>query len=93
MLTTKVFDMHGASQRPKGGTLTSDELRQLRTSLGLTRKALAALLPVHWRTLLKWESGERKISAMAVKLLEQIRQNNKQPSNQRKPEQKRPKKK
>lgn len=52
--------------------MTGAELRQLREGRGLTRKALAEELGIHWRTLLKYERGERRIRPIVVKLLNKI---------------------
>jgi DNA-binding transcriptional regulator YiaG len=52
--------------------MTGPELHQQRLALGLTMKALADRLPVHWRTLQKWENGQRHISPLAAKRLEEV---------------------
>jgi DNA-binding transcriptional regulator YiaG len=52
--------------------MTGTDLRQRRQRLGLRRKAFAKLLDVHWKTVTKWELGERKISPMAAQLIERV---------------------
>jgi putative transcriptional regulator len=53
----------------KQGLLTNEEVRFLRTELGLSQKALAQTLSVAEITVRGWESGKAKISGPADRLL------------------------
>jgi DNA-binding transcriptional regulator YiaG len=50
------------------------DLMAMRQTLGLSRARLAEYLHVHYQTVAKWERGERRIPAMAVQLLDLLRQ-------------------
>ena len=47
-------------------------LYRLRTERGLTQIQLATLAEVHWRTILRWESGQVPIPALAARGLRQL---------------------
>ena len=49
------------------------ELKVLRARMGLTQAALAELLGVTWSTVARWETGQRRIPLIAVRLLECLR--------------------
>jgi DNA-binding transcriptional regulator YiaG len=46
--------------------------KQARLVLGLNQKQMATAMGVHRQTWVKWERGERRMNAAAVKLLERI---------------------
>jgi DNA-binding transcriptional regulator YiaG len=51
--------------------ITPDEIRQVRTRLGMTQVAFAAAMGVSRReTVAEWESGHRTPSGSAVRLME-----------------------
>jgi transcriptional regulator with XRE-family HTH domain len=49
--------------------VTPDQLRIQRRRFGLTQVELGMRLGVDGRTVRRWEAGDRKISAMAVRLI------------------------
>ena len=50
------------------------EIRSIRTRLGVSQAAFAALLNVPQKTAVSWESGTRKPSGAALKLLQLVKQ-------------------
>lgn len=54
---------HGSKFR--GVTITPEELTKAREAAGLTRTQLAVRCGVSERSVYRWESGERRITAMA----------------------------
>lgn len=46
--------------------------KQARQKLGITQKAMAALMGVHVQTWIKWEHGTRKMNRAAAELLRRI---------------------
>ena len=52
--------------------MTAKQLKALRTQLHLTQPVLAEKLGVHSMSLSRWETGQRPIPLMAVKLLAYI---------------------
>jgi putative transcriptional regulator len=52
--------------------VSPEQVRALRTRLGLTQAGMAARLGVHLRTYQQWEYGRRTPSAAARKLLEGV---------------------
>lgn len=50
------------------------QAKQIRQALGLTWKGLAERLGVHWRTVAKWERGERAITTRTAKQLQGLLQ-------------------
>lgn len=67
--------VHGARRaawqatQQKRVQMTPDDFRRARKALGLTQIALAQRMGAGRRTIQNWESGERKIPEIAVKLL------------------------
>jgi DNA-binding transcriptional regulator YiaG len=62
---------HGAARRGKAGEagdMTSEQLKRLRSELGLSLAEAARMVEVTPRTWARWESGERAIPRGAVKL-------------------------
>jgi DNA-binding XRE family transcriptional regulator len=53
--------------------MTPLELKEARSSLGLTQEKLATELGVHRFTVLRWESGEHKIPRMLDLALKQLK--------------------
>jgi DNA-binding transcriptional regulator YiaG len=53
----------------KGKTMTKEQLKQHRLSLGLTVKQMAAALNTPYRTYQSWELGERGMSDMVQEVL------------------------
>ena len=49
------------------------EIRSIRTRLGVSQSAFAALLNVPQKTAVSWESGTRKPSGAALKLLQLVK--------------------
>lgn len=50
--------------------MTGTELRRMRTAAGLSQRALAARLGVHWNTLARWERDElpiRDVVALSIR--------------------------
>jgi DNA-binding transcriptional regulator YiaG len=52
--------------------MTGQDLKRWREAQGLTPQALAALIPCHWRTVYKWERGERGLSPMVQARLKDV---------------------
>ncbi len=52
--------------------MTGPELKAARERLGWSRHKLAHMLDVDYVTLYRWETGSRKIGAMAAELLRRI---------------------
>ncbi len=50
------------------------KIRSIRTRLGVSQSAFAALLNVPQKTAVSWESGTRKPSGAALKLLQLVNQ-------------------
>ena len=68
--------------------MTADEIRTLRTRLGLTQEQLAANLGVSWATVQRWEKGKTKPSPLAEARLRELferieRERKEQPMNRR----------
>jgi DNA-binding transcriptional regulator YiaG len=65
--------MTKATRRPKGRRpelrVSAEELKTLRDRLGLTQAELAELIGVGWNTIARWETAQREIPPMAMKLL------------------------
>ena len=58
--------------------MTGEELRQIRTAMGLSQAALAERLGVRQNSLARWESGQkwrggRRISEPIARLIRQIK--------------------
>jgi len=49
--------------------MTGDELRAMRARFGMTREEFAALLRVKPPSVLRWETGERRITEHTALLL------------------------
>jgi DNA-binding transcriptional regulator YiaG len=45
------------------------QLKARRAEMGLTQAALAEQLGVTWNTVARWETGQRRIPELAVRLL------------------------
>jgi DNA-binding transcriptional regulator YiaG len=52
--------------------MTGDELKQLRTSLGMTQDELGQRLGVARVTVARWEIGLRRIPQLAVRLVQYV---------------------
>jgi len=52
--------------------MTGTELRRLRTAAGLSQRALAAQMGVHWNTLARWERGELPIRAVVALSIQSV---------------------
>jgi DNA-binding transcriptional regulator YiaG len=50
--------------------MKANELKDRRARMGLTQVELAESLGVTWNTVARWETGQRKIPEMAVRLLD-----------------------
>jgi DNA-binding transcriptional regulator YiaG len=57
-----------ASENHDLPTMSADELKALRASLGLTQEEMGKLMGVHLRTIQKWEGNETAIPGPAVLL-------------------------
>lgn len=57
------------ARNAESGTVSSEDLRQVRSVLGLTQRALADLLGVSEAALASWEAGRRRAPKMAKRLL------------------------
>jgi DNA-binding transcriptional regulator YiaG len=55
-----------------GNTFTAQQLKQLRAALGFSQVELAERLGVTWNTVARWETEQRRIPVMAMRLLEFI---------------------
>ena len=53
--------------------MTADQLKTLRTTLGLTQPQLAARIGVQPNTVYRWEAGIHPISRPMQKLIEHVR--------------------
>lgn len=53
-------------------SMSAAEVKAARRSLGLTARALGALLGVTWNTVLRWECGVRNPGPSAVILLRRL---------------------
>jgi DNA-binding transcriptional regulator YiaG len=75
-------------KRPKGQRPEliegAEELKKRRGRMGVTQEELADLLAVEWNTVRRWETAQREIPEMAVRLMEYL---------ERDPRVKRPKRK
>lgn len=54
---------------------SSDDIREIRESFGVSQAVFAALLNVSLSTVQKWEQGQKFPSAPAYKLLEIVKKN------------------
>lgn len=54
--------------------MTAAEFAAARQTIGMTQMALAERLGVHWRTVQKWEAGERRVPGPVVVLMEMFRE-------------------
>jgi DNA-binding transcriptional regulator YiaG len=54
-------------------TMTTTQLRTIRTKLGLSQAQLAARLGVHLMTVWRWEAGKVPISPLAQNLLKTLK--------------------
>ena len=52
--------------------MTSDELKQLRTRLGMTQEELGQRLGVARVTVARWEIGLRRVPELAVRLMQHV---------------------
>lgn len=68
----ELHDVIGLTLLEKDSTLDGDEIRFLRTELGMSRKALGAALGYSPETIKKWESGENAIQKSADILLRSL---------------------
>jgi DNA-binding transcriptional regulator YiaG len=50
--------------------MTPEQLKARRARLGLTQTALAEKIGVTWSTVARWETDQRPIPAIAVRLLD-----------------------
>jgi putative transcriptional regulator len=57
------------ARKAESDTISSEDLRQVRSALGLSQAGLADLLGVSAHTLENWEGGRRKPPKMAKRLL------------------------
>jgi DNA-binding transcriptional regulator YiaG len=51
------------------GNMRGQELRAVRSSLGVTQAELARRMGVTWNTVARWETGQRKVPKIAEVLL------------------------
>ena len=49
--------------------MSGKEVRQIRTTLGLTLAGMADLLGVHWNTVARWERDEIRMSEPTARLV------------------------
>jgi DNA-binding transcriptional regulator YiaG len=49
--------------------MSPSELKSIRAGLRMTQAELAEALGVTWNTVARWETGQRRIPELAVKLL------------------------
>ncbi len=83
----KTFAAHAKSKKPmpnlritqvvvpiKLKPLPPSDIKRIRTHLGVSQAAFAALLNVPRNTAISWENGVRKPSGAALKLLSLVRQ-------------------
>ena len=61
-----------SAKAPPLKPMTPEELREWRTSRGLTQKQLAELLGVKQSSVSRWEDGKRKIPPFLKLALEKI---------------------
>src|SRR5262245_11612651 len=54
--------------------LTSDEVKRLRQTLGITQRQLAAVLDVTVTTVARWEQGSRRVGSLATYALTHLAQ-------------------
>jgi len=55
--------------------MTPEKFREIRAGLGFTQSELGARLRVNWRTVAKWEHGERSIPGPAGVLMQLLHEN------------------
>jgi DNA-binding transcriptional regulator YiaG len=53
--------------------MTAADLKHRRDRLGLTQSELAERLGVTWNTVARWETDQRRIPELAVRLLDCLR--------------------
>jgi len=64
--------------------MTGDELKQLRTRLGMTQDELGQRLGVARVTVARWEIGLRRVPELAVRLMQHVAMEVKQEQKKRK---------
>ena len=51
--------------------MTAEQFKAIRKASTFTQKELAKRLRVHWRTVQKWEAGDRKVPGPVAVLMDQ----------------------
>jgi DNA-binding transcriptional regulator YiaG len=64
--------------------MTGDELKQLRTRLGMTQDELGQRLGVARVTVARWEIGLRRVPELAVRLMQHVAKEVKEEQKKRK---------
>ena len=57
-------------QTHKGGNMSPNEIKKLRTDMGMNRKEFCDYYNIPYRTVTDWEAGKRKMPEYVLELME-----------------------